>query len=407
MTDSSPLDKAAKLQIKQLENKIQAQALEIVQLKSILDNLPGSIYWKDTHGVYLGRNEYAAQTMAAQSSLTEHTDKNSIVGKTDYDFFSEEIANIYRENDREVMEKGIELVKEEIHILPSGEQYVQLSSKRPLKNETGQVIGIVGNTVDISYLKKIEAELNKAKREAESANQVKTEFIRNMEHDIRTPFNGIWGLSHYLWQKETDVEKKNLLGDITNSAKELLDYCNGILDFSRIELGSLAIENNKFDVKGLMESLLKVEMPAATNKNLALELEYDDSIPVELIGDAYRLYRILINLLSNAIKFTATGYVKLTVKTHSRFDTNGIKLLIQVKDTGIGIPADKQSYIYEKFSKISPSNQNAYKGIGLGLVIVKKFIAELNGEVTIKSEPLQGSLFNCIIPFITTETVSS
>ena len=138
---------------------------------------------------------------------------------------------------------------EEPITLSNGKKKVQLSTKKPLYNKKGEVSGVVGNTVDITRLKEIEDELRKAKEKAEQSDFVKTEFMRNMEHDIRTPFSGIWSMGHYLWEMEEDEVKKEYLYDIVQCAKELLDYCNGILDFSKVESGTLAVVDKKFNLQ--------------------------------------------------------------------------------------------------------------------------------------------------------------
>ena len=220
-----------------------------------------------------------------------------------------------------------------------------------------------------------------------------------MEHDIRTPFNGVWGLANYLWQHETEEQKKEFLGDITNCAKELLDYCNGILDFSKIEQRSLPLLEKKFNSRKLLDSTMAIEMPPAKLKKLELTLDCDDKVPVVLVGDQYRLQRILINLVSNAVKFTQHGFVKLCVQLVKQLDDKNIIIRFIIEDSGIGIPQEKQDFIYEKFARVTPSNKGAYKGIGLGLRIVKQFIEEMGGEIDLRSEQGKGSTFICTLPF--------
>lgn len=382
-------------EIAELKKIIEKQKEQIFQLKSVIADLPGSLYWKDKEGHYLGRNETSARSLRSMNFPWKEED---IVGKTDYDLFSKEMADLFRKHDLEVMQSGQESTQEETTYLPSGEQVIQLSTKRPLYDEHGHINGIVGNTVDISYLKKIETELRQAKEKAEQATAIKMEFIRNMEHDIRTPFNGVWRLAEILWQQENDVTKKELLGDITLCAKELLDYCNGILDFSKVEAGTLAVLAKKFELKELLENIIKIEMPAAKIKNIGFSFDFDSSLPKFLIGDNYRLLRVLLNLTSNAIKFTHEGHVILSVKK-VKLEEQKIILNFIVEDTGIGIPQDKQDFIYEKFSRLNPSNKGIYKGLGLGLRVVKQFIEEMEGEIEVKSSPSKGTTFICTLPF--------
>ena len=375
------------------EQKIKELTREVSRLKKVIDNLPGSIYWKNADGVYLGIN-YHSRQMMKKAGL----DFKSIVGKTDYDLFPKDVADKFRKNDLLVLQKGKIITEEEPTVVFNKKIY-QLSTKKPIKDDDGEIIGIVGNTVDITYLKKIEAKLKKAKEKAEETNRIKTEFIRNMEHDIRTPFNGIWGIANYLCEAETDPEKKEYLQDITQSAKELLDYCNSILDFARIERGNYPILAKKFDINKLLNDIIIAEIPAAKYKKLELTLDCAANVSHIIIGDRYRLYRILINLISNAIKFTETGKVELIVNKVKQKNHKYVIINFIVKDSGIGISEDKQNFVYQKFTRVDPANRGIYKGIGLGLHIVKQFIEEMDGEIDIKSKLGEGTVFTCILPF--------
>ena len=363
---------------------------EIYRLKNVIENLPGSIYWKDQHGVYLGVNCFSAEKMRSINLSWQ-----DIVGKTDYDLFPKAVADAYRQNDLEVMTTGDESSLEETVTLPTGENLIQLSSKRPLRDEQGNIVGVIGNTIDITHLKKV---VREAKEKAEVANQLKTAFIRDMEHDIRTPFSGIYSLTKYLYEQETELTKKEFLGHLASAAKELLNYCNAILDFSRIESGILPLIEKKFDLHKLLDSLMAIEKPAAQFKKLELLFERSSDLPKIVIGDQYRLQRILINLLSNSIKFTKKGFIKLTVKLQKLANKQAVISFI-IEDTGIGIPLHQQDAIFEKFTRVIPANKNLYKGHGLGLKAVKQFTEELEGEIELSSELNKGSIFICTLPF--------
>ena len=367
-------------------------------LKQVIDRLPGSIYWKNKAGAYLGRNDYSLEKMREVGFESSDDTRISIINKTDFDLFPPDVAKRYRQHDLEVMGTGKELSIEEPTTLPNGETIIQLSTKRPLYDDQGEVIGVVGNTVDITRLKKIEAALREAKELAEASNLAKTEFMRNMEHDIRTPFSGISGIASYLWEIETDETKKEYLRDIAQCAKELLDYCNSILDFSKIESGMLVVLEKKFHLKKLIDSVVDIEKPAAKHRELKFNLSIDSEIPEILIGDRYRLHRILINLISNAIKFTSEGQINFIVSLISKNERQAV-VRFTVQDTGIGIPESKQEFIFEKFSRLTLSNKGQYKGIGLGLRIVKQFMHEMGGEIDLMSQPSQGTQFICTLPF--------
>lgn len=367
---------------------------EAALLTRILDLLPNSVYWKDVEGRYLWLNEQARIILKEW-----HDFQGSIIGKTDFDVFPHEAAKGYREHDIEVMQQRKTLTTEESITLPSGEMIVQLSSKKPLFDDKGNLAGIMAYTVDITRRKSIEDELRAAKEMAVLANQMKGEFIRNMEHDMRTPISGVWGLSNYLWENETEPEKKEFLGDITQSSKELLDYCNGILDFSKIESGCIPVVNRKFDLPELVKSVVGIEAATARHRELNLRSEIGEGTPRVIIGDDYRLRRILMNLLSNAVKFTTQGDVSVSVAVdNSQRDSKVVILKLSVEDTGSGIPDDLIRYIYERFARGTPSNRGILKGLGLGLTIVRQFVHELEGNIEVKSKIGEGTLFVCTFP---------
>jgi len=362
-------------------------------LEKIISRLPCVVFWKNTNFEYVSCNDMLITLLNLKT-------RDQLIGKTDYDInISLGTANEIRAIDEEIVRTKKPSLEEEHYLeLVNGQKYVYVLHKTPIFDEYGEVAGIVGIMVDITEQKKTQRELIKAKEEAESANALKSEFIHNMEHDIRTPFAGILGMTSILERLETDITKKQMMKDIFFCAQELLDYSCGILDFSRIEAGALPVLANKFDLRALIQSIVAIEKPPAQMKGLEYVIECNQNVPNFLIGDEYRLKRILINLLSNAIKFTLKGYVKLNVESAKTFQNN-ILLRFIVEDSGIGIEKETLNLIYEKFFRGAPSNQGVYKGQGLGLRIVKKFVEEMNGEIEIKSSLGKGSRFTCTFLF--------
>lgn len=268
----------------------------------------------------------------------------------------------------------------------------------PIYDENGTCIGFAGIAEDLTKEKQYEQELRAAKERAEIANEAKSEFILNMSHDLRTPLNGILGFTQYLAQSETDPTKKDMLNDVFISAKSLLGFLNEVLELSNIESGEIPIKCYPFNLFDLISRVISLLMATAKNKNLALNIHYHKELPHNFIGDEIRIHRILLNLISNAIKFTAEGQITITVELLKETeDTSWINLI--VKDTGIGVPADKVDIIFERFSRVSSSYKGQYEGAGLGLYIAKTFINDLGGEIKIKSEENIGTIFTCTIPF--------
>lgn len=361
-------------------------------LNQIINGSTGSLYWKDRAGRYLGCNLFMVQTLGFRSV-------NDIVGKTDFDLWPDQAKKI-RKNDLSVIKSGETVFIEEDIKISSGDVLVFTGVKMPLRNDQGKIIGLMGHLLDMTKLKKTEEELRIAKEIAEAANQLKTEFIRNMHHDIRTPFSGIVGLTDFLMTKETDPEKRMTLSYILNSGKTLLNFCNNILDFSKVEMETFPVLSKIFNLLDLVNRVVAMEIPSAKTKHLTLSVHCDPNVPEFVIGDAYRLERILINLVSNAIKFTEEGFVKILVYLEKRKTKNRhflVKFIIE--DSGVGIPEDKRNVIYENFSKATPNSQGLFCGSGLGLRIVKQFVDEMDGDIHLKSKMNKGSLFTLLLPF--------
>jgi two-component system aerobic respiration control sensor histidine kinase ArcB len=359
-------------------------------LEFISESMPGNFYWKDKEGRYLGCNTNLLKVVG-------FTSKSQVVGKSDTDLWPEQAPQL-GEHDKKVLSLGETQYLDETITVNNEIMYFRVI-KIPLKDFSGKIIGIIGTSLDVSELKRIQLKLKVQVEKAEIANQVKAEFIRNMQHDIRTPFNGLLGITRVLLDMETNAEKKELLGYINQSAEELLEYCNAILDFSKIESGVFPILEKKFEIRKFLQDIYLLEFPGAKLKNLDLTWHCAEDVPSILIGDPTRLQRILINLVSNSIKFTDVGFVSISVKTAQIVDDKNIIVYVEIADSGIGIPVDKQDVIYEKLERATPSYQGFYRGMGIGLRIVKQFIDEMNGEIELQSELAKGTKFTCTLPF--------
>ncbi|MFJ1267651.1 response regulator [Legionella lytica] len=386
--------KELELTIKVQQNKISQLDAESFQLKNLIDNLPGDIYWKDKNGIWSGVNKRGAQSLNQMGFITDRAD---VIGKSDYQLFSKETADEYRKNDLEVMANKVEITREEVNQLPNGETLVQLSAKRPLWDKDGNVVGVVGNTIDISYLKKIEAELKTAMEKSEIANKAKTEFLENMRHDIRTPLTGIVGFADILKLESDNPQIKEYAENLVASSHALLDLLDEVLEAVRVSSGEIPKLKKKFDLKKSLQQIIDLNRAKAAQKKLELTLNIDPLIPAHLIGDKIRVHRIVLELVANALNFTNNGFVRLSAELAKRNNRELIIKLI-VEDSGIGVPPERQQEIYVQFTRLTPSYQGIYKGAGLGLSVVKQFIDELGGEIYLESEPRKGSKFICIIP---------
>ncbi len=382
--------------IEDLNNKIQELSVENFQLRNLIDTLPGDIYWKDAQGVWLGLNTRCTETLYKLGFISE-VDKKQVIGKTDYQLFDQKSASEYRQTELEAMEKKTELSREEIAHLPSGEIVTLLSTKRPLWDKKGQITGIIGNTIDITHLKKVETELQQAKEAAETANHAKTAFLANMRHDIRTPLSGIVGFSEVLKSESAEPKIKQYATHLVASSHALLDLLDEVLEAVKISSGEIPLLKKKFNLAQNFEQIVALYSAKAQEKGLNLSLTIDDSLPKFVIGDKIRIHRIVLELVGNALNFTQAGYVSIAVTLIKR-EQRHLIIKITVTDSGIGIPKEKQQEVYIQFNRLTPSYQGIYKGAGLGLYIVKKFIEELGGEIYVESELRKGTCFTCLIP---------
>jgi len=322
-----------------------------------------------------------------------------MIGKTDYEMPWRNEAHILRESDLSVMNSHETLTREEASKLANSNHVsIFLSKKTPLYGESGEVVGILGISFDITDRKNMEEELLKSKEAAEAANIAKSEFIRNMEHQLRTPFSGVYSMVEFLALDETDAKKKELLEITYQSAKEFLELLNDIIEFCRNQTESTIILDKKFNLRTLIEKTITMQRAAATSKNLKLKQVYPANIPSIWISDPKRIQRIILNLLSNAIKFSSKGAITVKVKLAKNIDKKSSIIQFFVTDMGIGIHEDKQDLIYEKFYRVSPANHNKYTGAGLGLHVVKELINDLEGEIEVKSSVNKGTTFICTIP---------
>ena len=263
-----------------------------------------------------------------------------------------------------------------------------------------RLLSLIGNQIALAIQRKrMLNNLILERRKAEEAAKLKQQFMSTMSHEIRTSLNEVIGINNLLLQGNPREDQMEYIKTLRFSANHLLTLVNDVLDYTKLESGNISFERTRFDIFEFVDELKRSYSFKTRNKNLDFILNVDRSIPSDIIGDPVRLNQILSNLLSNAVKFTSKGSIELIVKEISRSNKE-INLSFILRDTGIGIPSDKQEVIFESFKQASDDTTRKYGGTGLGLSISKKLVELQGGSLNVDSKPGQGSTFFFNMRFI-------
>lgn len=362
-------------------------------LRLIMDNIPYTIYFKDVKGRFTKINK-------AQATLLGVEDPAEAVGKTDFDYFDPSTAEMTFQDEQRIMKQGVPIFEKMEQIVDrKGNTRWVSATKIPIKDDKGNVTGLVGISIDITERRKVEDRLREAKEKAEAADRIKTAFLANMSHEIRTPMNGIIGFSNLLRTPGlTEEEKNEYLDHITSCGNSLLTLIDDIIDIAKIEAGQLKLRFSEYNINALLDELYETFLVIMQKENKGMiQLKVYKSLPdqqAHIYTDPFRLKQILSNLLSNAVKFTLHGSIEFGYQLNDKG-----QILFCVRDTGIGIPSDKLDIIFERFGQIVDNQHINKKGTGLGLTISYNLARMLGGDLWVESVERKGSTFYFSIPY--------
>jgi PAS domain S-box-containing protein len=361
-------------------------------LRVLIDSFPDLIYIKDTDSCFVIGNLAVARLMGADSP-------NDLVGKSDYDFFPEDVAKPYFDDEQTIIRTQEPLVNREEYTFNNTTQEAGwlLTTKIPYRDQSGHVVGIVGIGRNITELKEAQEKLAQAIENAETASRTKSEFLANMSHELRTPLNAIIGYSEMLQEDAVEQGYNDLLPDlkrIWSAGKHLLSLINDVLDLSKIEAGKMEVYSEEVILPTLIWEVQSVAQTLMEKNQNTLLVEADDNLG-KIVVDVTKLRQILLNLLSNAAKFTESGQVTLSVW---REFIGAERIVFQVKDTGIGMTPEQAEKLFASFSQADASTTRKYGGTGLGLAITQRFCQMMGGHIEVQSTKDVGSTFTVRLP---------
>ncbi len=380
-------------------------------LRGVVETVPNMLFAKDARTLRMLLWNPAAERLSGVAS-------KDYVGREDSEVFPAEQAEFFRSVDRRVLAEGRLHEVDEPMNTPTGVRWLH-TKKVPLYDSEGRPRFLLGISEDITdqrqhiaemelareHAERQAAELEKARDTALRATRAKSEFLANMSHEIRTPMNGVLGLIELLLDTRLDDEQREYASGVRRSAQSLLGIIDDILDFSKLEAGQLAIENEPVSLLTLFEDVVEMLTPRSAAKSIELVADVAADLPDAVLGDAVRLRQVLVNLAGNAVKFTERGQV--TLRAHRDTEDPERPLVLEVQDTGIGISPDRLNAVFDSFTQADGSITRRFGGTGLGLSISRQLAERMGGVIGVESQLGHGSRFFVRMPLEVAASASS
>lgn len=370
---------------KQTEGKLD---VERTLLLTIVETALDFIYVKDKEGRYLVSNRSHIRSMGKQSV-------EDVLGKTNAEIHPSDTASRYNADEQLIMETGQAIIgKEEHRLNQEGQSLWMSTTKVPLQNKDGEIIGIVGITRDVTHFKEIEADLITARDKAQETSRLKTEFLNVISHELRTPLTVMLGNTPLLTDLEDLPEAEEIVEivvDIEEAGQHLLTLVNDLLDLSKIEADKMELHYDQLLVHELVKVVVSSLQTLVDEKNVILELQVEEIV---IVADPIRLKQILLNLLGNAVKFTQQGRIIIIAEQHNE------EVRFQVRDTGQGMREEVLPFIFDAFRQADSSSTRLKSGTGLGLAITKRLVELHKGQISVESTLGKGSVFTFSIPLM-------
>ncbi|MBA6389654.1 response regulator [Colwellia sp. BRX10-3] len=388
---NNELDLRVKEKTQALLYKSEQHQRDYALLRSVMDAIPDYILFNDQQGRLIGCNQAVEQLVLQKEA--------DILGSQINDFIASDIGEKVAQS---IGKNQLDNSATVHHQTVTTEHNTYEIYQAPFYNEHKEPLGSIILIRDVTKQFEINQALQRAKNQAEEANQIKSQFLANMSHEIRTPINAIQGMFFLLQQSRLNKVQDQYLGNAQTASKTLLYLVNELLDSAKVESGNMSVHKELIELENIVSQALNLNIAALVGKDLSLSVAIDSQVPLYIHTDTMRLVQVLSNLLNNAIKFTERGAVSLSVSLSSTInglaDTNNMSILFKVKDTGIGIEKSKQAGLFEAFKQADESMTRVYGGTGLGLSICQHITQLLGGEISISSTFGQGAEFTLALP---------